>query len=137
MKVSEIKWVDGDEYRDKFGNVWKVSQQELRRINEKGNIEYITDGRFALGLLLCMDFEKIEIEKKDNEGIKKMTLGEFREFTKDLTDDFELRVSSILRNEKSYHTEILAISSSEDIEGKYIILEPSEIEVSDTDYEDD
>ena len=69
LKINEIKWVDGDRYKDEYDHIWTVSQQELRRISERGNVEYITDGRFALGLLLRMDFEKVE-EIDDSEIVQ-------------------------------------------------------------------
>ncbi|UZW13210.1 hypothetical protein OSC52_15340 [Clostridium pasteurianum] len=61
--------------------------------------------------------------------MEKLTLGEFRDFTKDLSDNYEIRVSSIQKGEQTYHTEVYDITSSEDVEGDFVILEPSEIEV--------
>jgi hypothetical protein len=69
--------------------------------------------------------------------LKKLTLGEFRDFTKDLPNNYELRISSVIKGDDSYHTSVFDISSVEDAEGNFIILEPSEIEVSDTDCEND
>jgi hypothetical protein len=70
-------------------------------------------------------------------NMEKLTLGEFRKFTEDLPDDYEIRVCSIQRGERSYHTEVDNISSSMDTEGNYVILEPNEIEVSEAEYEED
>ena len=61
--------------------------------------------------------------------MNKLTLGELREFTKDLSDDYEMRVSSIQRGEQSYHTEVIDITASTDSDGDFVILEPSEIEI--------
>jgi len=69
--------------------------------------------------------------------MNKLTLGEFRKFTEDLSDDYEIRVASIQRGERSYHTDVDTISSSVDTDGNYVILEPNEIEVSDGEYEED
>ena len=69
--------------------------------------------------------------------MERLTLGEFREFTKDLSDDFEIRVSSIIRGENAYHTNVFDVFSSEDIEDNFVVLEPSEVEANVTDYEDD
>lgn len=62
--------------------------------------------------------------------MKKLTLGEFRKFTEELSDSYEIRVSSIVKGEQTCHTEVIDISSSEDIEGDFVILEPYETEVT-------
>lgn len=67
MKLKNIEWVDGERYKDKFGNIWTVSQKELMCKDNNGKTVYITDGKFALGVLLEMDFEKVE---KNNNPLK-------------------------------------------------------------------
>lgn len=63
--------------------------------------------------------------------MENLSLGEFREFTNDLSDDYEIRIDSVIEGEQSYHTSVYNITSRVDIEGKFVVLEPSEIEVSD------
>jgi len=58
MKISQIKWIDGDKYKDPYGKIWEIRQKEMKYQKEDKTWEYITDGRYALGLILNMDFEK-------------------------------------------------------------------------------
>lgn len=58
MKLHEIAhWVDGDKYIDSYGKEWCVSQKEL--ISTDGRREYIDGGRYAIGLLVNMDFTRV------------------------------------------------------------------------------
>lgn len=62
-------------------------------------------------------------------NIKKLTLGDLREFTKELPNTYEIRISSIQIGEQRYHSNVCDITSNSDNEGNFVILEPSEIEI--------
>ncbi|RHW65437.1 hypothetical protein DZC34_09360 [Clostridium botulinum] len=68
--------------------------------------------------------------------MEKLTLEELRKFTEDCSDDYEVRVSSVIIGEQSYHTSVFDITSLIDNDGKFLVLEPSEVQVSDNDEED-
>ena len=80
MKIIEIEWEDGKRYEDEFGKIWTVSQKELRRKTDKGKTQYITDGMYALGLILTMEFK----EKKATHCSKDSCVGIYC----DMCDDF-------------------------------------------------
>lgn len=63
----------------------------------------------------------------------KLTVGELREFIADVPDDTEVRIASLYNTmtEEYYHTSTDDITELTDAIGRYLILQPSEIEVSD------
>ena len=63
----------------------------------------------------------------------KLLVGELKEFIKDIPDNAEVRISSIYNTstESSYHVSASDISFCDDAECQFLILEPSEIEISD------
>lgn len=71
--------------------------------------------------------------------MNKLTLGAFREFTKDMRDDTEIRIESIydIINEKYYNTSVDDISSYKDVYDDYIVLAPDTIQIIDDAIEED
>lgn len=65
---------------------------------------------------------------------EKLTVGELKEFLDGIPDNAEVRISSLYNTytEQSYHVNTSDISYYHDSYDKFLILEPSEIDVSDT-----
>lgn len=65
--------------------------------------------------------------------MSKLTVGELKEFISDIPDDTEVRIASLYNTitEQHYHVSTDDISCSIDVEGSFLVLVPSEIEVSD------
>lgn len=65
--------------------------------------------------------------------MSKLTVGALKEFIEDIPDNVEVRIASLYNTstEQHYHVSTSDISYSEDMFECAVVLEPSEIEISD------